>query len=135
MATAEKKKMKKGKKAMIIIVCIIAFIALASVIFINVTTLPAKDTEPHHAVGGMVVSDTVEYKSDEAKSIRHNPIVRLFQMVWRFCENGDMAKHAKQTPPADIKETNDIAYIDDGNIFHKFDIYTPEGADISSSPL
>ena len=135
MATAEKKKMKKGKKAMIIIVCIIAFIALASVIFINVTTLPAKDTEPHHAVGGMVVSDTVEYKSDEAKSIRHNPIVRLFQMVWRFCENGDMAKHAKQTPPADVKETNDIPYIDDGNIFHRFDIYAPEGADISKLPV
>ena len=136
MATAEKKKMKKGVKALIIIVCIIAFIALASVIFINVTTRPSKDTEPYHAVGGMVVSDTVEYKSDSAKSIRHNPIVRMFQMIWRFCEDGDKAKHAAQTPPSDIVKDVDIPYIDDGNVFHKLDVYYPEGVeDVRSLPI
>lgn len=136
MAVKEKKKMKKGKKALIIIVGIIAAIALASVIFINAVTRPSKDTEPHHAVGGMVVSDTVEYKSDTAKSIRHNPIVRIMQMVWRYCEDGDKAKHAKQTPPSDVVKNVDIPYIDDGNIYHTLDVYYPEGrADVRTLPI
>lgn len=136
MATTEKKKMTKGKKALAIIVGIIAFIAIASVIFINITTLPSKDTEPHHAVGGMVISDTVEYKSDSAKSIRHNPIVRMFQMIWRFCEDGDKAKHAKQTPPSDVVKDVDIPYIDDGNIYHTLDVYYPDGVeDVRSLPI
>lgn len=136
MAVKEKKKMTKGKKAMAIILGIIAFIAVASVIFINVTTLPSKDTEPHHAVGGMVISDTVEYKSDSAESIRHNPIVRMFQMIWRFCENGDKAKHAKQTPPSNVVKNVDIPYIDDGNIYHLLDVYYPSDVpDVRSLPI
>ncbi len=125
--TKEKKKLSKGKKALIIIVCIILAIALAAVIFINVITKPSLDTEPHHAVGGMVYSETVEYKSESGKCIRHNPVVRLMQMVWRFCEDGDNATHAVQTPPTDIVKDEDIFYIDDGNIYHKLDVYYPEG--------
>ena len=125
----EKKKLSKGKKALIIILCIILAIALAAVIFINVVTKPSLDTEPHHAVGGMVVSETIEYKSDSGKCIRHNPIVRLMQMVWRYCEDGDNATHAKQTPPSDVVKDTDIPYIDDGNIYHLLDVYYPEGLD------
>ena len=127
--TKEKKKLSKGKKALIIILCIILAIALAAVIFINVVTRPSLDTEPHHAVGGMVVSDTIEYKSESGKCIRHNPIVRLMQMVWRYCEDGDNATHAKQTPPSDVVKEKDIPYIDDGNIYHLLDVYYPEGLD------
>ncbi len=123
----EKKKRSKGKKALIIIISVIVAIALAAVIFINIVTRPSLDTEKYHAVGGMVYSETVEYKSDSGKSIRHNPIVRLMQMVWRFCEDGDNAKHAAQTPPSDVVKNKDIPYIDDGNVFHLLDVYYPEG--------
>ncbi len=123
----EKKKLTKGKKALIIVLCIILAIALAAVIFINIVTRPSLDTEPHHPVGGMVYSETVEYKSESGKCIRHNPVVRLMQMVWRFCEDGDNAKHAVQTPPSDIVKEKDIPYIDDGNIYHLLDVYYPEG--------
>jgi len=124
----EKKKMNKGLKALIIILCIILAIALAAVIFINVVTLPKADTDKsHYAVGGMVVSDTVEYQSESGKSIKHNPVVRIMQMVWRFCADGDAAKHAAQTPPESLEKITDIAYIDDGNIYHQLDVYYPKG--------
>ncbi|MBR0412389.1 MAG: alpha/beta hydrolase [Eubacterium sp.] len=122
------KKKSKGKKALIIILCIILVIAVAAVIFINVTTKPAKDTDENRfAVGGMVVSDTVEYKYDSGKGIRHDPVVRIMQMVWRFCSDGDAAKHAVQTPPDKVEKKKDIPYIDDGNIYHQLDVYYPEG--------
>lgn len=122
----EKKKLTKGKKALIIILCVILGIALASVIFINVVTHPSLDSEKYHAVGGMVYSETVEYKAESGKPIRHNPVVRLMQMVWRFCEDGDNAKHAAQTPPSDVKKEKDYYYISDKNVFHQLDVYYPE---------
>ena len=126
-AVKEKKKLSKGKKAIVIILSIIVVIALAAVIFINVTTKPAKDTEPHFAVGGMVVSDTVEYKDDSGKGIRHNPVIRIMQMVWRFCSDGDAAKHAEQTPPENVEKIKDVEYISDGNIYHRLDVFYPKG--------
>lgn len=125
----EKKSVSKGLKALIIIIGMIAAIALAAVIFINVVTKPVPDTaENYYAVGGMVYSDTVEYQYPSGEGIKHNPIVRMMQMVWRFCADGDAAKHAVQTPPDDVIETNDIPYIDDGNIYHRLDVYYPESA-------
>ena len=131
------KKKSKGKKALIIIVCIILVIALAAVLFINITTKPAKDTDDNKfAVGGMVVSDTVEYKYDSGKGIRHNPIVRVMQMVWRFCSDGDAAKHATQTLPENVVKNKDIPYIDDGNIYHMLDVYYPSDRDdVRSLPI
>ena len=123
-----KKKMNKGLKALIIIISIILVIAIAAIIFINVVTRPKSDTDPErYAVGGMVVSDTVEYKDESGKGIRHNPVVRIMQMVWRFCADGDAAKHATQTPPDSLEKIEDIPYTDDGNIYHKLDIYYPQG--------
>ena len=124
----EKKKMNKGLKALIIILCIIAFIAIAAIAFINIVTLPKADTDDsRYAVGGMVVSDTVEYQAESGKSIKHNPVVRIMQMVWRFCADGDAAKHAVQTPPESLEKIKDVAYIDDGNIYHQLDVYYPKG--------
>jgi acetyl esterase/lipase len=123
----EKKRMNKGLKALIIILSIILAIAIAAVIFINVVTMPKKDTdENRYAVGGMVVSDTVEYQDESGKGIKHNPVVRIMQMVWRFCADGDAAKHAVQTPPENLEKIKDVAYIDDGNIYHKLDVYYPK---------
>ena len=128
-AVKEKRKTGKGKKVLLIILGVIVAIALASVIFINVVTRPVPDTdENRYAVGGMVYSDTVEYQAESGKGIKHNPVVRMMQMVWRFCADGDAAKHAVQTPPDDVIEVNDIPYIDDGNIYHLLDVYYPESA-------
>ena len=125
----EKKKTgAKGKKALLIIVGIILVIALAAVIFINVTTRPKLDTdESHYAVGGMVYSDTIDYQDESGLGIKHHPIVRFMEMVWRFCADGDAAKHAVQTPPENIVKDVDIPYINDGNIYHMLDVYYPEG--------
>ncbi|MBQ9532002.1 MAG: alpha/beta hydrolase [Eubacterium sp.] len=124
----EKKKMNIGLKILIILLSIILVIALAAIIFINVVTKPVSDKDPNkYAVGGMVVSDTVEYKDDSGKGLRHNPVIRIMQMVWRFCADGDAAKHASQTPPKNIVKFEDIPYIDDGNIYHQLDVYYPQG--------
>ena len=123
-----KKKMNKGLKALIIIICIILFIAIAAIAFVNIVTMPKADTDKNrYAVGSMVVSDTVEYKDESAKAIRHNPVVRIMQVVWRYCADSDAAKHATQTPPENIQKVKDIAYIDDGNIYHQLDVYYPQG--------
>ncbi|MBQ9227728.1 MAG: alpha/beta hydrolase [Eubacterium sp.] len=128
-AVKEKKKTGKGRKVLLIILGVIVLIAVVAVIFINIVTKPVLDTdENRYAVGGMVYSDTVEYQTESGKGIRHNPMVRMMQMVWRFCADGDAAKHAVQTPPEDVIEDNDIAYIDDGNIYHRLDVYYPESA-------
>ena len=128
-AVKEKKKTKsKGKIVCIVIVSVILVIAVAAVIFINVTTRPSYDTdENRYAVGGMVISDTVEYKDKSGDGIRHNPVVRIMQMVWRFCADGDAAKHAVQTPPENVEKIKDVPYIDDGNIYHKLDVFYPQG--------
>ena len=126
MKTKEKKK-SKVKIALGVILGVIIGIAVIAIIFINIVTKPSLDTEKYHPVGGMVYSKVIEYKSDSAKGIRHNPVIRMFQMIWRFCEDGDNATHAKQTPPKNITEETDIFYIDDKNVFHKLDVYYPEG--------
>lgn len=128
MPKTKEKKRTKGKKAVIIILAVLLALILAAVIFINITTRPKRDTdESHYAVGSMVYSDTVEYQSESGKGIQHHPVVRMMEMVWRFCADGDAAKHAVQTPPDDVTEITDLAYIDDGNIYHNLDVYYPEG--------
>lgn len=122
------KSKKKGKKVCLIIVCCLVVLAIASALFIHFTTLPKQDTDENLIpVGGMVVSDTVDYQDESGKCIKHNAVVRIMQMVWRFCASGDAAKHAVQTPPENITRVEDIPYVDDGNIFHKLDVYYPEG--------
>jgi acetyl esterase/lipase len=50
------------------------------------------------------------------------------QMVWRFCDGGDKKKHASQTPPDDVVQISDIAYINDSNHYHNLDVMYPENA-------
>ena len=124
---AKTKKGRKGIKIMKIIICIILVIAIIASVFITVVTKPVDDSSDKAvAVGGMIVSDTVEYQSESAKGLEKNPIIKIMQMIWRFCCDGDMKKHAKQTPPDGIEEIYDIPYIDDGNRYHSLDVYYPE---------
>lgn len=131
------KKKSKGKTALTVILCVICVIAIAAAIFINVTTRSTYDAnENHFAVGGMVISDDIEYRDESGDGIRHNPIIRIMQMVWRFCSDGDAAKHATQTPPENVVKNTDIPYIDDGNIYHLLDVYYPSDRDdVRSLPI
>lgn len=123
------KEKKKGRSARVLIIAagIIIAIAIIAVIFISIVTKPQKDTDENLvAVGGMVYSDTVDYKSENSDSLDKNPIMKLMEMIWYFCAQGDAKKHEKQTPP-EVEMIKDIPYIDDGNIFHLLDVYYPKG--------
>lgn len=122
-----KSKSKRGVKVVGIILGIIAAIAVIAVIFIAIVTRPADaDSDKAVPVGGMITSETVDYKCESAQGLEKNPVIKLMQMIWRFCYDGDNKKHADQTPP-EVDEFTDIAYIDDGNIYHRLDVYTPKG--------
>lgn len=127
-AVKEKKKSKsRGMKALLIVVAVIAAVAVISVIFIHITTLPKADTDESAIyVGGMLTSDSIEYQSESADGLDKNPVIKIMQMVWRFCDGGDKKKHAAQTPPDNIIEISDIPYIDDGNHYHKLDVMYPD---------
>ena len=124
--TKEKKKADAGKVIGIILAVIIA-IAIVAVIFISVVTRQQKDTDENLvAVGGMVYSDTVEYKSEASDKLDKNPVMKLMEMIWYFCAQGDAKKHESQTPP-EVEMIKDVPYIDDGNIYHKLDVFYPKG--------
>lgn len=125
MKTKEKVENKKGKKLKIVLL-VIAAIVIVAVAFINLTTLPKYDDDKNVIyVGSMVKSKTIDYKDKSGKGIAKNPVVKIMQMVWRFCDGGDKSKHAKQNPPQNIELISDIPYIDDGNYYHKLDVMYP----------
>lgn len=123
----EKTKTKhKGLKALGIIIGVIVVIAIVAEIFISVVIRPVDDaSDKAVAVGGMITSETVDFKSDSAKGLEKNPVIRMMQMIWRFCYDGDMKKHADQTPP-EVEEVKNLSYIDDGNRYHRLDVYYPQ---------
>ena len=111
-----------------VIAGIILAVVVAAVAFIELSTIPRKDTAENVIyIGGMVTSDTVDYTDDSGKGLLRNPIVKIMQMVWRYCDGGDKAKHAAQTPPSDITEVQNLAYIEDGNLYHTLDVLYPSG--------
>lgn len=125
--TKEKTKKSKPRTILLSIAAVIAVIALAAVIFIHIVITPTSaDNEKAVAVGGLIVSDSIDYQQEDS-NLKANPIIKIMQMVWKFCSDGDMKKHAAQTPPDNIHEITDLAYIDDGNIYHQLDVYYPEG--------
>lgn len=128
--TAVKPKVNKKSKALRItgiILGIILAIAIIAVIFISIVTRQQKDTDENLvAVGGMVYSDTIEYKSEESGKLDKKPIMKLMEMIWYFCADGDAKKHEKQTPP-EVEMIKDIPYMDDGNIYHLLDVFYPQG--------
>lgn len=125
--TTEKTKKSKPRTILLSIAAVIAVIALAAVIFIHIVITPTSaDNEKAVAVGGLIVSDSINYQQEES-NLKANPIIKVMQMVWKFCSEGDMKKHAAQTPPDNIHEVTNLAYIDDGNIYHQLDVYYPEG--------
>lgn len=130
MATATvKQKKKRGKKVLTVTFSVIAVIIIAAVLFIAIVTHPVNDkSEKAVPVGGMLISDTIDYKSESAQGLEHNAVIKLMQMIWRFCYDGDMEKHADQTPP-DVEMIKDLPYIDDGNLYHQLDVFYPKGTE------
>lgn len=125
--TEKSVKKHNGLKAVKVIIVVIVAIAIIAAVFIEVTTRPVDDkSDKVIAVGGMVTSDTIDYQLDSAKGLEKNPVIKIMQMIWRFCYIGDTNKHKNQTPP-EVDETNNIAYIDDGNRYHTLDVYTKKG--------
>ena len=125
MKTKEKVSSKKVKALKIVLIVIVAIVIIAAA-FINLTTLPKYDDDKNVIyVGAMVKSKTINYQDESGKGIDKNPIVKIMQMVWRFCDSGDKSKHAKQNPPKNIELISDIPYIDDGNYYHKLDVMYP----------
>lgn len=127
MPKTKEKSKSKAKKIILSIVAVLLIIAVAAVIFVHVVLTPtAADDEKAIAVGGLIVSDTIDYQQENS-NLKADPIIKIMQVVWRFCSEGDMKKHADQTPPDNIEKITDIPYIDDENIYHQLDVYYPEG--------
>lgn len=115
-------------KTLGIILGIIIALAVFSVIFIAFMTLPS-DINSDNAipVGGMITSDDHDYQQNQDEKLAKNPIIKIMQLSWKFTCASDQKRHSTQTPPTNVFEVNDIAYIDDGNKYHLLDIYYPEG--------
>lgn len=126
MKTKEKIKSKKVNILKIVLIVVVAIIMIA-IAFVNLTTLPKYDNDKNVIyVGSMVKSHSVNYSDESGKGIIKNPMVKIMQMVWRFCDGGDKKKHAKQKPPKNIEIIKDINYLDDNNLYHTLDIMYPE---------
>lgn len=128
MAVKEKEK-KGAKKTMLtilkVVIIAVLVIAVVSTVFIEIVTRPQKDTdEDLVCVGATVVSDSINYSDESTKKLRRNRIIKMMEMIWYFCADGDAKKHEEQTPP-DTQAIKNIPYIDDGNLYHNLDVFYP----------
>lgn len=124
----KEKKKHKGLKILGVIILIIALIVGIGFGVIYYLTKPVDDTSDKAIyVGGMRSSQSIDYKSDSAKGLENDIIVKIMQVSWKFCDKSDKKRMATQTPPENIVKVKDIEYLDDGNPYHKFDVFYPEG--------
>ena len=127
------KRQRKGLKTMAIIFGVIAGIicltVCSAIIAINVLTKPVDDkSDKAVSIGGMLTSETIDYKVESSKGLEKNPFIKIMQVFWKSCAKSDAEVHAKQTPPDTLEKVYDIPYIDDGNRYHMLDVYYPENA-------
>lgn len=124
----KEKKKHKGLKVLGVIILIIALIVGIGFGVIYYLTKPVDDTSDKAIyVGGMRSSQSIDYKSASSKGLENDIIVKIMQVSWKFCDKSDKENHATQTPPENVVKVKDIPYIDDGNPYHKFDVFYPEG--------
>lgn len=127
MPVQKKKTIRKNKAKKFVAagISIVLIIAVAASVFITVVTRPVDEKDENAvAVGGMLTSDTVDFKSESAAGLEKDPVIKIMQMVWRFVYDSDMKKHEDQTPP-EVTEIRDIPYLDDANRYHLLDVYYP----------
>lgn len=124
----KEKKKHKGLKVLGVIILIIALIVGIGFGVIYYLTKPVDDTSDKAInVGGMLTSQSIDYKEASADGLENDLIVKIMQVSWKFCDKSDKKRMAKQTPPENVVKVKDIPYIDDGNPYHKFDVFYPEG--------
>ena len=122
------KKTHKGLKVLGVIILIIALIVGIGFGVIYYLTKPVDDTSDKAInVGGMLLSQDIDYKEASADGLENDLIVKIMQVSWKFCDKSDKKRMATQTPPENVVKVKDIPYIDDGNQYHKFDVFYPEG--------
>lgn len=124
----KEKKKHKGLKVLGVIILIIALIVGIGIGVMYYLTKPVDDTSDKAIyVGGMRSSQSIDYKSDSAKGLENDIIVKIMQVSWKFCDKSDKKRMATQTPPENVVKVKDVTYLDDGNPYHKFDVFYPEG--------
>lgn len=124
----KEKKKHKGLKVLGVIILIIALIVGIGFGIIYYLTKPVDDTSDKAIyVGGMRLSQSIDYKSDSAKGLENDLIVKIMQVSWKFCDKSDKKRMATQTPPENVVKVKDVEYLDDGNPYHKFDVFYPDG--------
>lgn len=124
----KEKKKHKGLKVLGVIILIIALIVGIGFGVIYYLTKPVDDTSDKAIyVGGMRSSQSIDYKSDSSKGLENDIIVKIMQVSWKFCDKSDKKRMSTQTPPENIVKVKDVTYLDDGNPYHKFDVFYPEG--------
>lgn len=124
----KEKKKHKGLKVLGVIILIIALIVGIVFGVIYYLTKPVDDTSDKAIyVGGMRSSQSIDYKSDSAKGLENDIIVKIMQVSWKFCDKSDKKRMATQTPPENVVKVKDVEYLDDGNPYHKFDVFYPDG--------
>lgn len=124
----KEKKKHKGLKVLGVIILIIALIVGIGFGVIYYLTKPVDDTSDKAInVGGMLTSQNINYKEASADGLENDLIVKIMQVSWKFCDKSDKKRMATQTPPENVVKVKDIPYIDDGNPYHKFDVFYPEG--------
>lgn len=124
----KEKKKHKGLKILGVIILIIALIVGIGFGVIYYLTKPVDDTSDKAInVGGMLTSQNIDYKEALADGLENDLIVKIMQVSWKFCDKSDKKRMATQTPPENVVKVKDIPYIDDGNPYHKFDVFYPEG--------
>lgn len=124
----KEKKKHKGLKVLGVIILIIALIVGIGFGVIYYLTKPVDDSSDKAIyVGGMRSSQSIDYKSASAKGLENDIIVKIMQVSWKFCDKSDKENHATQTPPENVVKVKDVEYLNDGNPYHKFDVFYPEG--------
>lgn len=124
----KEKKKNKGLKILGIIILIIALIVGIGIGVMYYLTKPVDDTSDKAIyVGGMRSSQSIDYKSASSKGLENDIIVKIMQVSWKFCDKSDKKRMSTQTPPENIVKVKDVTYLDDGNPYHKFDVFYPEG--------
>lgn len=124
----KEKKKHKGLKVLGVIILIIALIVGIGFGVMYYLTKPVDDTSDKAIyVGGMRSSQSIDYKSASSKGLENDIIVKIMQVSWKFCDKSDKKRMSTQTPPENVVKVKDVAYLDDGNPYHKFDVFYPEG--------
>lgn len=124
----KEKKKHKGLKVLGVIILVIALIVGIGFGVIYYLTKPVDDiSDKAINVGGMLTSQNIDYKEASADGLENDLIIKIMQVSWKFCDKSDKKRMATQTPPENVVKVKDIPYIDDGNPYHKFDVFYPEG--------